>query len=140
MDFGLSHLSPQNHEIQSINTKASLEKKEEKQNTLRFPWNKTLDKTWRETWQRTQSNPQAALKNSIWLTHFHLTQTLTLPCKSSRAIWFQPVSPIRFASFPWFYALNLDHLNVWGMMDEFHYVFAHGFNYAWMGETYALNV
>ena len=44
MDLGLSHLSPQNHEIQSINTKASLEKKEEKQNTLRFPWNKTLRK------------------------------------------------------------------------------------------------
>ena len=51
LDLGLSHLSPQNHEIQSINTKASLErthteeeKKEEKQNTLRFPWNKTLRK------------------------------------------------------------------------------------------------
>ena len=69
MDLGLSHLSPQNHEIQSINTKASLEKKEEKQNTLRFPWNKILDKTWRETWQRIQSSLQT-LKGLTGATQF----------------------------------------------------------------------
>ena len=34
------------------------------------------------------------------LTHFQLKQTLTLVCKSSRAIWFQPISPIRFALYP----------------------------------------
>ena len=98
MDLGLSHLSPQNHEIQSINTKASLEKKEEKQNTLRFPWNKTLDKTWRETWQRTQSSLQT-LKGLTGATQF------------------QSSSPIRFALFPLFYAFNLNVLNVWCIMN-----------------------